>query len=478
VGYTEKVCVIGAGISGLTCAFRLKQLGVRCIVLESTERAGGLIASIRRNGYLFETGPQFPRFPAPLWRLVQDLQLQDELVIGDANAKRYIFRHGKLHPAPFSPIELIKTNLVGLKSKLRILRDPFQHTQPPNEEESLANFIERKFDADILDNLIDPFISTIFLGDAASMGMESAFPALVEWERSRGSLLRGALAARKSKQNGKENGTRLHVTEALPTLGSFKSGMATLPEKLDQELGDAIRYRTQVESIASPSSVAGAHETVWKVRLRGGECIHASHLVFAVPAYVTAKLLVATSPELANHLNAIPYAPICTFSCAYERSDVAHPLDGLGFMVPRREGLHTICTFWNSSLFAGRAPQGTVLITSFAGRAGDDAFAAMTDDERIQAVEAENARILEITGHSLEREFWKEVRALPQYNVGHAARVRAIANLLPSLPNLHIAGNFLTGRSLGDCVDVANRVAENVHSQLQRQIPVMRAAAR
>lgn len=203
-GYIEKVVIIGAGISGLSCAFRLRQLGIPSLVLEAKERAGGVIATIRRNGFLFEAGPQCPRFPAAVWRLVRDLNLESKFVPGDPKAKRYILRHGRLHPAPFSPMELVTTRLVGLASKFRILTEVFRSSQPPVHEESLARFVQRKFGPEVLDNLVDPIIATIFLGDADKLGMDSAFPALVEWERNRGSLVRGAIRARKSRQNEKK----------------------------------------------------------------------------------------------------------------------------------------------------------------------------------------------------------------------------------------------------------------------------------
>lgn len=487
MGYTEKVVVIGAGISGLACAYRLKQLGLCPLVLEAKKRAGGLIGTIRRNGFVFETGPQFPRFPASLWRLVRDLNLEGEFVAGDAKAKRYILRDGRLHPAPFSPIGLIKTRLVGLKSKLRVLTEPFGYSQPPNYEESLAEFVTRKFDTDLLDNLVDPFISTIFLGDAQKMGMESAFPALVKWERQRGSLLRGAIGARNSKEGRSKpagflpqaggslgsrsgtnsNGKSLHVTDALPTLGSFKSGMAALPERLSTELGGAIKYEAQITSLARLCPDGGTGPSGWQVGLAGGEQIQAEHLVLAVPSHVAASLLEFSTPELASQLKAIEYAPICAVSSAYKRSHVTNSLDGFGFMVPRREGLHTICTFWNSSLFPERAREGTVLITSFAGREGDDAFSDMEDEVYAHTVEGENARVLGIAGDPLDRVVWKDPHALPQYNVGHARRVAEISRILRALPNLHLVGNFLSGRSIGDCVDVASRVAEDLHSQLR-----------
>jgi oxygen-dependent protoporphyrinogen oxidase len=487
----EKVVIIGAGISGLAVAHRLKRLGISSLVLEANSRPGGVIATTRRKGFLFETGPQFPRFPVPLWRLVRELNLDGEFVAGNSAANRYIFRHGQLHPAPFSPMGVIKTRLVGLSSKLRILADPFGYSHPPNHEESLAEFIERKFDREILDNLVDPFISTVFLGDASKMGMESAFPALVEWERCKGSLLRGALSARKARRNpsapiaaaprstvhaatrfatnGNEN--KLHVTEALPALGSFKSGMATLPERLADELGTAVRYNIAVSSIAPTHHGDASATSNWQIYVSDGESISTEHVVLAVPAHVASILLTPGAPQIASLLGGIEYAPICVVSSAYERSAVANTLDGFGFLVPRREGLQTICTFWNSSLFSGRAPEGNVVITTFAGREGFSGVGDLAGDACVRAVDRENSRVLGIRGAPLDREVWKDPQALPQYNVGHALRVREISATLRSLPNLHLAGNYLSGRSIGECVDVANRVAENLHSQLQ--VPVI-----
>src|SRR5271167_2997876 len=115
--HTNKAVVVGAGISGLACAFRLQQLGIRPIVLEASQNTGGVIATISRNGFLFEGGPQCPRFPEPIWKLVRDLGLESEFVSGDPKARRYILRDGRLHLAPFSAQGLLSTDLVSVKSK-------------------------------------------------------------------------------------------------------------------------------------------------------------------------------------------------------------------------------------------------------------------------------------------------------------------------------------------------------------------------
>jgi oxygen-dependent protoporphyrinogen oxidase len=325
-------------------------------------------------------------------------------------------------------------------------------------------------------------ISTVFFGDAHKMGMESAFPALVEWERQRGSLARGALRARNSKpQAGKAgassrqdgtNGDRaaLRVTDALPSLGSFRSGMAALPEKLASELYAEIHYGAVIADIERTGNEKDKTEAAWKIRLANGENIIAEHLILAVPAYVAAQLLANTAPQLASPLRSIEYAPVCVVGFAYGRSQVAHPLDGFGFMVPRREGFETICTFWNSSLFPGRVPDGRVLMTSFAGRSVNNDGVGFDEEKYARAVEEENTRALGIVGPPVDRVVWKDSRALPQYNVGHARRVTEIQGIIGTMPNLQIIGNFLKGRSIGDCVEIAFMAAEHFRSRFSSGI--------
>ena len=473
--YTEKVVIVGAGLSGLASAFRLKQLGIQCLVLEAADRPGGVITTVRRNGYLFDLGPQIPRFPSSAMKLLRDLRLEQEFVPGDPKAKRYIFRHGRLHPAPFSPVGIMSTDLIGMASKWRFLTEAFRSTRPPAGEETLAEFVERKFGADVLENVVDPVIATIFFGDAHKMGMESAFPNLVDWEREIGSLMRGAFRARNAKREAAKadaakgsipahaNGNSMALPEVLPSSGSFESGMGRLPEKLAEELNEKIRYNVRIAGIAPIGDANGNFQDGWEIRLADGECLAAKQLILAVPAYVAGDFLQSIGPQLAGELKAIEYAPMFGVSSAYNRSDVPQIVDGFGFMIPRREGLRTISTFWNSSLFPHRAPESKVLMTSFAEC---EECESPGEAARAKAVEAENARILGIAGEPVDREIWTNRQAMPQYNVGHAKRVARISELLRQLPSLHLAGNYLKGRSIGDCVELAYQVAEDTQNRL------------
>jgi protoporphyrinogen/coproporphyrinogen III oxidase len=362
-----------------------------------------------------------------------------------------------------------------LKAKYRLLSEVFRQSHPPAREESLAEFVDRKFGAEVLDYLVDPFISTIFFGDSPKMGMHSAFPAFVEWEQSRGSVVRGAIHAYRAERetNAKSHGDGpsqnlkhgdLRVTDALPSLGSFKEGMGTLVESLVRKLAEDLRCGTQVKSLAVRNG-RGEGKTSWRIFLSSGEEINADAVVVATPAYAAVQLLVESAPKLSSLLAGIEHAAMDAVSSAFERKQVRHPLDGFGFMVPRREGLRTICTFWNSSLFPARALAGTVVMTSFAARGRDGDLSETPDDQLVRQVEAENAATLGITGAPIDLMTWKYTRALPQYNVGHAQRVKEIREALSGLPGFFLAGNYLAGRSIGDCVESGFQAAELLHSR-------------
>jgi oxygen-dependent protoporphyrinogen oxidase len=246
--------------------------------------------------------------------------------------------------------------------------------------------------------------------------------------------------------------------------------MAALPERLAEELHAEIRYSASIACTERAPNGNGGAKAAWQIALPDGEKITGDHLVLAVPAYVAAHLLENAAPELASRLKEIEYTPATVVSSAYDRSQVANALDGFGYMVPRREALETICTFWNSSLFPGRVPAGKVLVTSFAGRETGNNSMTRDEEEWAQIVEMENAKVLGIKGPSLDRVVWKDPRALPQYNVGHAQRVMRIQNILRSMPSLKIVGNFLRGRSIGDCVDVAFAAARDIDSEVRGEV--------
>lgn len=188
-------------------------------------------------------------------------------------------------------------------------------------------------------------------------------------------------------------------------------------------------------------------------------------LVVAAPAYEAARLLGTAAPALNAKLSELYYAPMVVVSSGYDRTQVRNPLHGFGLMIPRREKLNTFFNVWNSSVISGRASEGKVLLTSFAGGATNPEFVRLEEKAIAQIIEAEMAALLGIDGPPIERLVWKFPKALPQFNVGHAQTAAGIREALTELPGLYLAGNYLEGRSLGDCAEIGSRTAQELMHQ-------------
>jgi oxygen-dependent protoporphyrinogen oxidase len=450
--FRQRAIVIGGGISGLACAYRLQQLGIGVTVLESASHAGGAIDTDSPDGFLFESGPQSFQGTPQLLALIRELGLEPELQVADSNAPRYIVRGKRLRRLPMSPPAFLTSAFLGPRARLKVVYEAMSRSKPPTEDESIAAFVRRKFGSEILDYLVAPFVSGVYAGDPEQLSLRAAFPSMEQWEREYGSVVRGAI---KSRPAGREKTPR-------PALCSFRKGVAELPRALAFKFGDAFQTATTASAISRDSSQAN---TLFDVQsAHQGAVKHSSALavVLATPAYVASELLRPISELAAQALLAIAYAPVAVVASAYRRDQIADSLFGFGFLVPRKEGIRTLGTVWNSSLFPGRGPDGTVVMTSFIGGATDLEIVKHSNSEISKIVEQDNAALLGIQAAPLFTKLWVTSRALPQYNLGHAQIVKTIRECQNENPGIFFAGNYLDGPSLGNCIDSAFKTAENV----------------
>lgn len=442
------VLVIGGGISGLACAYRLKQRGINVRLLEKQDRVGGVVQSEELAGFHFDLGPQSFLSSAAILRLVAELGLGSAMVQANPRAPRFIYFNGALHSAPMSPPALLKTPLLSGRTKRRILTEPLRKSRPPVGDESVSAFARRKFGNDLLDNLLGPLVSGVYAGDPERLSFRSAFPSAHQWELEHGTVIRGAMKSRPEK--GKPR----------PALTSFGGGLQTLMHSLAAAL--AGRIETDVE-VCGLRRIAGSEFAV-HARDREGNLKESevATVVLAAPSYVSARLLGEVSPAAAEALRRIEYAPVAVVNLGYRREQVAHPLEGFGFLAPRTQGLRILGTIWNSSLFPGRAPQRMVSLTSFLGGATDPAVLDLSDDAIAQIAAAENARVLGITGAPVVHRLNRFTCAIPQYNLGHGDILARLRSELTSLPGLFLAGNFLHGPSIATCVETAFATADEI----------------
>lgn len=446
--------VIGGGISGLVCAYQLQQAGIPVRLLEAGSRPGGMIRTEQENGFLRDLGPQSFLTTEPLLALIDALGLKDQLLHADPHAPRYILVGGRLVPAPLSPPALLKSPLFSAGTKWRLFSEMAKRTTPPASDESIAAFVRRKFSSELLDRLVAPFVSGVYAGDPEKLSLRAAFPKLHEFEQEYGSVLRGAMKSRQPK--------------GAPRAGlcSFREGMETLPRTIAARLGDCLLLETSVTGLRHVTGDGKSQIEVSIIRQGQPEILSASAVILATPTNVAAQLVAGFSSDWASVFSRIEYAPVAVISAGYRRDQFQKPPDGFGFLVPRSEKLHVLGTVFNSSLFSGRAPEGMISLTSFAGGATNPHFCELPPAEITAAICAEVATVLGISGDPVVTELQVYPSAIPQYNLGHTETVAALARLAAATPELFLTGNYLSGPSIGSCVEQATRTAQDVRIYL------------
>jgi len=444
--------VVGGGISGLVCAYTLRKAGIGAQLVEACPRPGGVISSVARDGFLLERGPQSFSGTIQLRNLCADLGISDQVLQAASRAPRYVLIDGELRPVPLSPPAFFMSSLIDGSTKWALFRDILGKSIPPDADESVAAFVRRKFSPQLLDRLVGPFVSGIYAGDPERLSVRSAFPQLYEAEKTAGSIIRGMICLAKSKKGPRER----------PTLQSFREGSETLVRALANKLGTALLTETSVTGISCQKDGS------FDVRLEshgGGESVSTRSLILATPTDVTGRLLSRLDSSFETLLSSIDYAPVAVVSLGYRKKDVGHSLDGFGFLVPRSARFRVLGSVWNSSLFPGRAPAGNALLTSFVGGATDSAAATLEPQELASLVHREISPLLFIESAPIFSNVTLWPRALPQYNLGHADRLAAVAKACSRFSGLLLTGNYLRGPAIGSCVDQALAVAEQVRER-------------
>jgi oxygen-dependent protoporphyrinogen oxidase len=450
---TRDVLVVGAGITGLTAAFHLLRGGLDVAVVEASGRVGGSIETARprsaEGGWIFERGPNTVLDGPAMARLVREAGLSDDLVVAaGAGKRRYVWKEGRLLPLPAGPKGLLTTPLFPASAKLRLLKEPWipRRRSEPEDDESIADFVQRRLGEPILDYAAGPFVSGVFAGDAERLSVRWALPRLHALEERHGSLVRGAMAGGRGHRKGGPSGPRGEMI-------SMDRGLDTLPRRL-AEVVDDVRTGARCLSVRTAGDLFEAETEDGAIRARD--------LVLALPADAVARVLDGLTDGRSRVFGEIPYAPVAVASYGFRREDVEHPLDGFGFLAPRKESLRPLGCLFPSSLFPGRAPAGCVALTSFVGGATDPAALELDDQALHAVVLGDLGRALGIAGEPLVRDLVRWPRAIPQYEVGHGRFVKLGQALERELPRLHLAGSFLHGVSLADCVANGTALAERL----------------
>ena len=472
--HSSHVIVIGGGIAGLSTAYALQEqarLGgvpLACTLIEARKRLGGVIVTERVDDFVIEAGPDSLLTQKP-WGLdlCQSLGISDRLIgTNDQQRRIYILWGGRLHTLPqglmlivptrFGP--LFRSQLLSWPGKLRMGLEYFLPPRPPDGDESLAGFVRRRLGREALEKIAEPLLAGIYAGSSDALSVLATFPRLRELERTYGGLIRGALAQRRAASSGNPATTTMFMAP--------RGGMAEIVDVLSSRLDRVVTKLGQAVQRVVPHADGQAGPHGYAVHLDDATTLEADAVVFATPAYVTARLVEGFHPRLANALRAISYVSSATVSLAYRRRDVSHPLDGFGFLVGKHEGRRIMAATWTSTKFASRAPADAVLIRSFVGGAGHEDLVRLDDAALIQLVREELGAMLGITATPLLARVYRWERANPQYVVGHLERVDAMEQLLASYPGLFLTGSAYRGVGIPDCIHQGVLTAERIMAAL------------
>jgi oxygen-dependent protoporphyrinogen oxidase len=472
------VLVIGAGISGLSAAYDLQRRGMSVRVLEASGRAGGVISTERFDGWVVEGGPDslLVQKPAAV-ALCRELGLEDRLVSTLTPRTAYVLRDGELHAIhegsflgfPITASALLRSSLFSAAGKLRMACEAIVPRRGGDDDESIAAFVRRRFGAEAADYLAEPLLAGIHAGDAEQLSMRALFPRLLDAERTAGSVMRGfrALRVRPAPQGAfvSPRGGLGELVEAL---------VATLPAGtlvLDARVNEVHRASTP-PARASDTGRAGSTRTFrapgYLVHSTGGT-FTSRVVILAVPSYTAAALLRGFDTTLAALCDSIPYASTATVAFGYRRDQIAHPMQGSGFVVPRVERSPLLAGTWVTSKWPSRAPDGYALLRAFLGGGRDPHRLERSDDELVESAREEMATLLGITGAPLFSRLHRWTRQSPQYVVGHLQRIATIEQRLASIPGLFVTGSGFRAIGIPDCVADGRAAAARAAAHLAQE---------
>jgi oxygen-dependent protoporphyrinogen oxidase len=451
---TLTTAIVGGGICGLALAHALKERGKPFLLFESSPRFGGTIQTREHQGILTETGPNgfLPTEPA-MTRLIDSLQLRPKVRAAEPSAKkRFIYTGGRLRALPTSPPAFLTSDLLPLGSRLRVIGEVMVGRGKPDEDESLAAFAKRRFGRRASRVIADAVQSGIFAGNPAALSVRSAFPKLHELERNHRSLILGLIRAEKTRR---KNPAGASSAGAAMGLCSFEGGLETLVSALGRSAGPYAHTGAKVVSLARS-------EQGWTflVSEKSQQAVFsADRVVLAVPAFVASGLVKPLDAALAANLEALPYAPVAVVHLVYRRADLAGGPEGFGFLVPSGEGRRLLGAMFVSSFFPWRSSKDHFLITCMIGGAQQPKLAELDDEALLQIAAEELKAISSIDAAPVFTEVIRWHRAIPQYNVGHSARLQRIDDSLAKIPGLYLTGNAYRGISMNDCVRTAAELA-------------------
>lgn len=466
----KKIAVIGAGLTGLSVCYFLEEKlqdrpEVEIHLIEKNGRVGGVVATLQRDGFVIEGGPDcfISEKPAPAL-MAKKLGFEEDLCnTNEENKGTFVYSNGRLHLLPEGTVMMVPTKFLsfattGLFSwpgKLRIALDLFIPRRKENSEESLASFVRRRLGEEALDKLAEPLIAGIHGANPETMSLRATFPRFIEMEEKYGSLILGFIQSRKRlkefERKNKESGK-----PKMSFFVTFRHGMQELTDGLANSL-----KRTQVRLNTSVVSI-DKMKNDYLLTFADGQTEEFDALIVTTPAYSAAKLFRKVEPRVCELLSQIPYSPSATVSFAFKKEELGHDLKGFGFVVPASAKKNILAGTWVSSKFPFRAPVGYALIRAFIGGARNPEMVNLDEKDLKDIALKDLKEIMKIQAEPLFYEVFRWQRSMPQYTLGHLERTQEIMKRVEKIPGLCLVGSAYVGVGIGDCIKQGEKGAETV----------------
>ncbi len=473
----HRIAVIGGGITGLAAAHRLVSRSERTEVtlFEASQRLGGIIRTEAADGFLMELGPDsfITNKPAGV-QFCQEIGFAEQLIPTEAVFRRsLVLKNGQPLPVPegFQLMQpsnawaILSSPVLSWRGRIRLLAEAFVPRRAVGEDESLASFAIRRFGKEAFERLVQPLVGGIYTADPARLSLAATLPRFVDMERSHGSVIRAARAQAKSAstERGSSDDAASGSGARYGLFMTAANGLGSLVAAAEHWLRKSGRVKFRMGRGVSELVPASEGSGQWTLRFRNAVPEHFDAVIVTLPTYAVAKLLKTSAmQDLATALNGIEYASSAIVLSGHRLSDFSHPMDAFGLVVPTIERRKILAVSFSSRKFANRAPDGHVLLRTFVGGALQPELLQADDDDMSAMVNEELRQTFRMSVDPLFSEVLRYENAMPQYHVGHLARVARIEELQAAFSGLRLAGSAYHGVGIPDSIASAREAADRI----------------
>lgn len=463
----KQIAVVGGGIAGLATAYYLqkeineKQLPYRIKLFEASDRLGGKINTVKKDGYVIERGPDsiLARKKSAA-RLIQEVGLEEDITY-NASGQSYILVKGKLHKMPSGSFMGIPTQVgpflfSGLFSpigKLRAAGDFVRTKSKAQEDQSLGEFFRRRLGDEVVENLIEPLLSGIYAGDIDDLSLMATFPNFYYLEQKHGSLIKGLKESMPKKKKTKGN--------KKPSMFlTLKGGLSSLVDAVANQLEqDTIQLNTSVDHIEKK-------DNGYNLLLGNQDVFQADSIVLATPHFISQKIL--SQYDFMQPLKEMSATSVANVALAFDKSAIKQDIDGTGFVVSRNSDFRITACTWTHKKWAHAAPNDKVLLRLYVGKPGDQEVVSLSDEEITDIALKDLNKTMNITQKPEFTVITRWKNAMPQYSVGHKQRMETIeSELAHHLPGVYLAGGSYKGIGVPDCIDQGEEAVKKILHYLE-----------